>query len=110
MPAINIRTKPDGNRESSYDAAGQTSGDKMTEAQNFAASDGISLAYYVDDFTDPWKSAPTLLLLHAAMGSARRYFAWVPHLARDYRVVRLDLRGHGQSPVPPADRPLTLDR
>src|SRR5207249_9635989 len=67
------------------------------------------LAYYVDDFTDPWRRPPTLLL-HAAMGSARRYFAWVPHLARDWRVVRLDLRGHGNSPVPSADRPLVLDR
>ncbi|TMK32826.1 MAG: alpha/beta fold hydrolase, partial [Alphaproteobacteria bacterium] len=82
----------------------------MTEALNFTASDGLSLAYYTDDFTDPSKKAPTLLLLHAAMGSARRYFAWVPHLARDWRVVRLDLRGHGRSQVPPAEQMLTLDR
>jgi len=82
----------------------------MTEALNFTASDGLSLAYYVDDFTDPWKKAPTLLLLHAAMGSSRRYFAWVPHLARDWRVVRTDLRGHGRSQVPSAEQMLTLDR
>jgi 3-oxoadipate enol-lactonase len=78
--------------------------------QQFRASDGLSLAYYIDDFTDPWKSSPTVLMLHAAMGSARRYFAWVPHLARDWRVVRLDLRGHGRSQAPPADDPLALDR
>lgn len=82
----------------------------MTEAKHFMTSDGLSLAYYVDDFTDPWKRAPTLLMLHAAMGSARRYFAWVPHLARDYRVVRLDLRGHGRSQVPPAGEALSLER
>src|SRR5438477_10751632 len=82
----------------------------MTEAATFAASDGLSLAYDIDDFTDPWKNAPTLLLLHAAMGSARRYFGWVPHLSRDYRVARLDLRGHGRSQIPRADQPLTLDR
>ena len=82
----------------------------MTGAASFTASDGLSLAYYIDDFTDPWRRPATLLLLHAAMGSARRYFAWVPHLARDYRVVRLDLRGHGRSQVPPADEPLALDR
>lgn len=77
---------------------------------NFTTSDGLSLAYYIDDFTNPWAKAPTVLLLHAAMGSARRWFGWVPHLCRAYRVVRLDLRGHGASQVPPADRALTLER
>jgi pimeloyl-ACP methyl ester carboxylesterase len=76
----------------------------------FTTSDGLSLTYYIDDFTNPWAKAPTMLLLHAAMGSARRYFGWVPHLCRAYRVVRLDLRGHGASQVPPADQALTLER
>jgi pimeloyl-ACP methyl ester carboxylesterase len=76
----------------------------------FTSSDGLRLAYYVDDFTNPWAKVPTVLLLHAAMGSARRYFGWVPHLCRAYRVVRLDLRGHGASQVPPADQALTLER
>ena len=78
--------------------------------ESFTASDGAQLAYHIGDFTDPWKPSPTLLLLHAAMGSAKRYFAWVPPLARHYRVVRMDLRGHGGSPVPSPDRPLTLER
>ena len=59
----------------------------------FTASDGIRLGYCTDDFTDPWKEAPVLLLLHAAMGSARRYYAWVPPLSRHHRVVR---RGEGK--------------
>jgi 3-oxoadipate enol-lactonase len=77
---------------------------------NFTVSDGLKLAYYIDDFTNPWTKRPTLLLLHAAMGSARRWFGWVPHLCRDWRVVRLDLRGHGASEVPASDTALTLDR
>lgn len=77
---------------------------------SFTTSDGLSLAYYIDDFTDPWVDAPNLMLLHAAMGSSRRYYAWVPALSRHYRVVRLDLRGHGASQVPPEVPPLTLDR
>src|SRR6186713_3190770 len=68
----------------------------------FTASDGIGLAYYIDDYTDPWRKADTLLLLHAAVGSARRFYGWVPALCRHYRVVRLDLRGHGASDTPPA--------
>ena len=78
--------------------------------ETFSASDGLQLAYYIDDFTEPWRDAPVLLLLHAAMGSAKRYYAWVPPLARHYRVVRMDLRGHGNSPVPSADHELTLER
>jgi pimeloyl-ACP methyl ester carboxylesterase len=76
----------------------------------FNASDGVRLAYYVDDFTDPWKPAETLLLLHAAMGHAKRWYAAVPPLCRHYRVVRLDLRGHGASQVPGTEPPLTMDR
>ncbi|MBM3596572.1 MAG: alpha/beta hydrolase [Alphaproteobacteria bacterium] len=76
----------------------------------FTTSDGIAIAYDLDDFTDPWKSANTLVMLHSAMGSARRFYAMVPPLARQYRVVRMDLRGHGRSTVPPADKPLTMDR
>jgi len=78
--------------------------------ERFVTSDGIGLAYYIDDFTNPWRRTETVLLLHAAMGSARRYFGWVPHLCRDWRVVRLDLRGHGASQVPPAGEALTLER
>ena len=63
-------------------------------------ADGLKLAYYVDDFTDPWRKPDTLLLLHAAMGNSQRWFQWVPRLARQYRVVRLDLRGHGNSAMP----------
>jgi 3-oxoadipate enol-lactonase len=76
----------------------------------FIASDGLRLAYVVDDFTDPWTQPSTLLLLHAAMGHTRRFYAWVPRLARHYRVVRMDLRGHGASQVPPAELPLTMER
>jgi len=78
--------------------------------ETFRASDGAQLGYCIDDFTDPWKKAPILLLLHAAMGSMCRYYAWVPPLSRHYRVVRMDLRGHGGSEVPTADREFTLER
>jgi pimeloyl-ACP methyl ester carboxylesterase len=65
----------------------------------FSAADGLQLAYYVDDFTDPWRKPDTVILLHAAMGDSRRWFQWVL-LSRRYRVVRLDLRGHGNSQIP----------
>ncbi|MBZ8132398.1 alpha/beta fold hydrolase [Afifella sp. IM 167] len=75
----------------------------------FTASDGVELAYRIDDFTDPWRPADTLILMHAAMGSMNRMYAWVPTLARHFRLVRLDLRGHGNSQIPP-EGGLTVDR
>lgn len=76
--------------------------------KEFTTRDGLRLAYSVDDFTDPWRRPDTLLLLHAAMGNSQRWFQWVPRLARDYRVVRLDLRGHGNSQIPAADSEFSL--
>ena len=70
----------------------------------FTTSDGLGISYVVDDYTDPWRQSDTLVMLHAAMGSARRFYAWVPHLARDFRVVRLELRGHGESEIPGPDQ------
>lgn len=77
--------------------------------ESFLASDGVRLKYVVDDYTDPWRKPQTVLLVHAAMGSSRRFFAWVPHLARDFRVVRIDLRGHGES-EPHGPGPITFER
>jgi pimeloyl-ACP methyl ester carboxylesterase len=75
------------------------------------ASDGVRLAYRVDDFTDPWRTPATpVLLLHAAMGAYRRWFGWLPTLARQFPTISLDLRGHGASEIPREDQPLTVER
>lgn len=68
------------------------------------------LYYRIDDFTDPWEPAETVLLHHAAAGNIERWRAWVPTLARRYRVVRMDARGHGRSTTPPPDYPWSLER
>ena len=43
-----------------------------TDMQTMTASDGLALAYRIDDFTDPWMQPETLFLLHSAMSSSRR--------------------------------------
>jgi pimeloyl-ACP methyl ester carboxylesterase len=72
--------------------------------KTFRSHDGFEIAYHVDDFTDPWTTPDTMLLLHAAMGSSRRWFRWVPRLARRFRVVRMDLRGHATRSRGPRSR------
>lgn len=63
--------------------------------------DGCEIVYTVDDFTDPWRSSPTVMLVHGLAESGEAWRAWVPHFARRFRVVRVDLRGFGRStPMP----------
>ncbi|MCX7371308.1 MAG: alpha/beta hydrolase [Alphaproteobacteria bacterium] len=81
----------------------------MTQTSFFTARDGASIAYYIDDFTDPWRDAPPMLLLHSAMGNSERFYSWVPGLARHFRLIRMDLRGHGRSAVPKPSDPFTLE-
>ena len=77
--------------------------------QTFRTSDGTEIAYRIDDFTDPWTTPDTLVLIHAAMGNMQRWFRWVPRLARRFRIVRMDLRGHGDSQLPTPEQPFSLD-
>lgn len=56
--------------------------------------------YEIDDFTDPWKKAPVILLQHGFSRSSRFWYAWVPYLSRFFRVVRPDMRGVGNSAIP----------
>ena len=63
----------------------------------------------IDDYTDPWRTPETLLLLHAAMGSSKRWYAACHRLpplpGRAHGPAR-----HGESQVPPTEPPLTMDR
>ncbi len=56
-----------------------------------------SLHYVVDDYTDPWKNAPYLVLQHGNGRSSRFWYSWVPYLSRFYKIVRPDVRGLGLS-------------
>lgn len=69
----------------------------------------LDMHYQVDDFTDPWRAPQTILMLHGNAESGLAWYAWVPKLARQYRVVRPDMRGFGQSTPMPRDYPWSLD-
>ena len=69
----------------------------------------LEMHYLVDDYTDPWRQPETVLLLHGNCESGAAWFGWVPHLARQMRVVRPDMRGYGTSTPMPRDFPWSLD-
>src|SRR5690349_14608510 len=69
----------------------------------------FDMYYQVDDFTDPWTRPESILLLHGNAESSAAWYAWVPLLARRFRVVRPDMRGFGASTPMPRDFAWTLD-
>jgi len=64
-------------------------------------ANNCEMYYEVDDYTDPWVTEQeTVWLQHGVGRSTKFWYHWVPALARHYRVVRRDMRGHGQSADP----------
>lgn len=63
---------------------------------------GQTTHYIEDNFTDPWKACETILIQHGFARHAAFWYHWVPALARNYRVIRRDARGHGFSSAPAA--------
>ena len=77
---------------------------------SFRPSPDLDMHYRVDDFTDPWRHPATILMLHGNAESGLAWYAWVPKLARHFRVVRPDMRGFGELTAMPRDHEWTLDR
>ena len=73
------------------------------------AGDGTPLHYAVHDYTDRWRKAETIILIHGFARSGEFWFNMVPYLSRFYRVICPDLRGLGQSkPLNDPARALSL--
>ena len=69
----------------------------------------LSIHYEMDDFTSPWQESETIWIQHGFGRSGRFWFHWVPPLCGSYRVLRVDMRGHGRSGDPPDDHRWTVD-
>ena len=70
---------------------------------------GQKTHYLDDDFADPWKSHDTILIQHGFARHSVFWYQWVPVLAKQYRVIRRDARGHGYSSVPGPDYKYDID-
>lgn len=70
----------------------------------------LNMYYEVTDFAESWRKHETILLLHGNAESGDAWYGWMPELARDYRVVRPDMRGFGRSTPMPREYAWSLDR
>jgi pimeloyl-ACP methyl ester carboxylesterase len=64
--------------------------------KQIAVVNGLRIAY-----EDVGHGLPAVVLIHGAFGNRFHYAAQIEHLAQRHRVLALDLRGHGESSVPP---------
>jgi 3-oxoadipate enol-lactonase len=57
--------------------------------------------FYRDDwFGEPWRKPETAVLIHGNAESSIVWYAWIPRLAQEVRVLRPDLPGFGRSRIP----------
>ena len=61
------------------------------------------LRFYYRDWECTKPGAQTLVLLHGYTGHARSWDSFAEAMARDYRVLVLDQRGHGQTQWAPPE-------
>ena len=76
--------------------------ESIQPARDFAEVNGAKLYYEVTGAGHP------LVLLHEGIADSRMYDDQFNAFAQHYRVVRFDLRGFGQSDLPPRDAPIAL--
>lgn len=83
----------------------------MTVNKQFAKVGDLTIHYDLADYTDPWRTdeRDTFLLYPGYCRNIEFWRAWVPLLGRDYRVLRMDPRGYGDTSKPPPGSPLTTD-
>jgi 3-oxoadipate enol-lactonase len=70
---------------------------------------GLDMHYRVDDFTDPWREAEAVLMIHGNHEGGMSWNGWAPYLARHYKVIRPDTRGFADSTPMPRDFPWSMD-
>lgn len=72
---------------------------------------GCRLSWSLIDLTPPWRQAPETIVMHHGIGANRDILAgWLPALIGRYRILRFDMRGHGQSQRPNSATEIDMDR
>lgn len=57
--------------------------------------------FYREDWLgEPWRTPERTVLIHGNDESSTEWYAWVPRMAQEYRLIRPDLPGLGHSNVP----------
>ena len=76
----------------------------------FVESNGVRIYYDVIERTAPWVTKPETIIFNHGIGiDHRMWVKWIPALIDRYQIILLDMRGFGQSTIPPADAKWSMD-
>jgi 3-oxoadipate enol-lactonase len=69
-------------------------------APTVSVGSGVQLFHREDWLGEPWVTPEPILLIHGVGESGLAWFGWVPRMSREFRVLRPDTPGFGQSTAP----------
>ena len=69
-------------------------------AQGAPAGNAEDYSYRDDWFGEPWRKPETVVLIHGNEESSLVWYAWMPRMGAEFRVLRPDLPGLGRSRIP----------
>jgi pimeloyl-ACP methyl ester carboxylesterase len=69
-------------------------------AQALSNDSKEDLFYREDWFGEPWRKPETAVLIHGNDESSIVWYAWLPRMGQEFRLIRPDLPGFGRSKVP----------
>lgn len=76
----------------------------------FSPTPDLQMHYEINDYTDPWGSCETVMLMHGNAESGEAWRTWIPALSRNYQVLRADMRGFGKSTAMPRNYQWSIER
>jgi 3-oxoadipate enol-lactonase len=79
---------------------GVASGRAQAQGRPASSAPTEELFYREDWFGEPWHKPEVAMLIHGNDESSVVWFGWVPRMAQEFRLLRPDLPGFGQSKVP----------
>lgn len=90
-------------RDALQSGAAAVLGASVLPAEFTAAQPSTEELFYRDDwFGEPWGRPETAVLIHGNDESSIVWYAWMPRMAQEFRVIRPDLPGFGRSGIPAA--------
>ena len=75
-------------------------GAQSLPVRNLKEDDKEDYFYREDWLGEPWRTPDPVVLIHGNDESSVEWYAWIPRMAQEYRVIRPDLPGLGHSSIP----------